>query len=173
MNKKIIFSLKIPLLVFLFFGVLVPYVNQAQSLKRQCISSYATIVTSEGVTICQTAGQPFGSATMNEYKNQTLIGFQQPIVFRVEKMNPETLKNLKLAIYPNPATYQVAIQAERLIENSNIQVTDLNGKLVMSEKVARLETYHINCENWANGIYIITLSDQDKNRSSLKLIISK
>jgi len=173
MTKRVNFYRKIPPLVFITFLILSSTINQAQVVKRQCISSYSAIVSSNEFTISQTVGQPFGTANLNGKANSMLLGFQQPIVFKVENLKTEPLRDIKLDIYPNPATFSVAIQTEKLIENSIIQVVDISGNLMMSERVSQLSNYTINCETWANGTYIISIKDGYNTICLKKLLISK
>jgi len=173
MMKKVIFYRKIPLMVFLNLMVYIPFMIQAQSVKRQCISSYGTTVKSNNATYLQTVGQPYITTASFDNKTSILQGFQQPVVFKVEKMKTEPLTSLKLSVFPNPATSSVLIQSEAIIESSTIYVTDLNGRVIMSDNDLQLQTYIINCETWSNGIYIITVRDKNQNRSSLKLVINK
>ena len=153
--------------------VCIPINSQAQSVKRQCVSSYGATIASNNIICMQTVGQPFN--TIASFKNKTPIlpGFQQPVVFKVETINSSLLKTLNLNIYPNPASYSVTIQSGKLIENSIICVTDITGKVIMSDSAIQFHTYSINCEAWANGIYIITVSDKNQNISSIKLTINK
>lgn len=173
MMGKLIFQMKKPLRFYLILLVWIPFNNQAQSVKRQCISSYGAIVTTNNATFEQTVGQSYNTTAFYENKTAILQGFQQPVVFKVENMNSEHIKSLKLNVYPNPADYSVTIQSEELIENSIIRVTDINGKLILSEEATQLLTYNINCDTWENGTYIITVSDINQNKSSIKLIINK
>jgi len=171
--EKLIFIRKIPLIFCFILLVCMPFYNQAQSIKRQCISSYGAIVNANSFTIEQTVGQPYNTTACYENKTSVLQGFQQPNVFKVEDINNENEKNLNLNVYPNPANYSITIQSEELIENSIIRITDLNGKLILFEQPALFMKHNIDCKSWENGIYIITISDTNKNESSLKLIINK
>src|SRR3972149_8424810 len=58
--------------------------NYAQSVKRQCVSSYAATLSSHCATIGQTIGQPYVTTTAHKNKVSILQGFQQPVVFKVE-----------------------------------------------------------------------------------------
>jgi len=173
MIGKLIFQRKVPLKFCLILMVCLPFIGQAQSVKRQCVSSYGSIVTTDNATFSQTVGQPYNTTASYESETAILQGFQQPLVFTVENLNTEDIKSLNLTVYPNPANYSVTIQSEEIIENSIIHVTDLSGKLILSEQVTQLLTYNINCDAWGNGTYIITVSDINENKSSLKLIINK
>ena len=171
--KKFTFLRKILLRFCLVLLVFIPINNQAQSIKRQCISSYGAIITTDNTAFMQTVGQPYNTGASSGNTTAILQGFQQPVVFNVEAINSGPLKNLYLNVFPNPAAYSVTIQSDESIENSLIKVTDLNGKIILSEQVTQLRTYDINCGAWKNGIYIITVSDKDQNISSLKLTINK
>ncbi len=173
MNGKLIFQRKTFFVIYLFLFNCWPLINQAQSVKRECISSYGIIVTNENATFGQTVGQPYNTKAFYENETSILQGFQQPIVFKIENIDIKDTKKLNITVYPNPANYFITIQSKEIIEKSVILVTDLNGKLIFSEQVTQLLTYNLNCETWKNSTYIITISDINQNKSSLKLIINK
>lgn len=164
---------KMRLGIFLILLVCIPVSTQAQSLKRHCISSYCAISMTKGVTLEQTAGQPFN--TIPDYGNSTSIlpGFQQSVVLKTETLNPDLVKKLNITVYPNPAAYSVIIQCAEVIEKPAIRVIDLNGKLIWMVNPEGFLSYPINCEGWSNGIYIITISGKNLQNYSTKLIINK
>jgi hypothetical protein len=173
MTRNVTFYRKTPLRVFLVLLVCIPLSNHAQSVKRQCVSSYGTTIAVNGAAYMQTVGQPFSTIASSEIKTSVLQGFQQPVVFNVEQLKSLSPKSLNLSVFPNPATYSVTIYSGEIIENSAISVMDLAGNVIMTANADHLQTYSINCETWANGIYIITVSDRYQNKSSSKLIINK
>jgi len=150
-----------------------PYNNYAQSVKRQCISSYGSVVLTDSLIIAQTVGQCYNTKGSSENSTAILQGFQQPNTFSIDDITSNSLKNLNFSVYPNPASFSFTIQSEEEIEQSYIQVVDINGKYVFSEKVLNLRLHSINCEAWVNGIYFITIHDLAQNSKSLKLIINK
>jgi len=171
--RNVTFYRKILLKFFLIIFVCITGSIQAQSIKRQCISSYGNSKAVNGTAYMQTVGQPFNTNASYESNTTILLGFQQPVVFKVEKLKSFTPKIINLSVYPNPATFKVTIQSEELIENSSIQVTDIIGKVIMTDNANQFQLYELNCETWTNGIYFITISDKYQNKSSLKLIINK
>ncbi|MFA6403736.1 MAG: T9SS type A sorting domain-containing protein [Salinivirgaceae bacterium] len=171
--EKLIFKEKLLLKVILMFLIYVPFSTQAQSVKRQCISSYGSTGKSISGVYLQTVGQPYNSTVSHENNYTFLPGFQQPIVLKVENMDAMPLQGIELKVFPNPTAYSVAIQSVESIEKAVIHVMDLNGHVVLSDYAEKLETYNINCEAWANGTYFITVSDGNQNKNSLKLIINK
>lgn len=161
-QKKIKFLLSnLVLLVFLSEA-------GAQTLKRESVSSSGSSVIINGASLQQTIGQPYG--TNSNYGNKTRFnpGFQQP-VFRIETI--KTTINAK--VFPNPASNQVTIETLKMLENVLVQIMDMNGKLVLNEKLNEFSSYAINCSDWSNGMYLITLSDAKSDLYSSKLIISR
>lgn len=159
---------------YALFAMLIPLAqnNYAQSIRRQCISSYGSSVLTENVLIGQTAGQSF--STEVSYNGVIIAqGFQQPVSFSVKEVVQPTFKNLEVLVYPNPATRSITIASEQEIDQSFIRVTDISGKQVWAEKVPKLVSYTIDCASWVNGVYLITIYDSRQNLKTLRLIISK
>jgi hypothetical protein len=170
-----ILQLQSKLLLIAFFLSLTgqSFYMQAQSVQRQGISSYGVTGIQGGTTLMQTVGQPY--TTQAAYLDNTALlpGFQQPVVFRVENMDAISLKRIHLNVYPNPASFYITIQSEELIEMAFIRITDLQGKTILDRHVPHLQEHIIQCETWANGIYVMTVSDGKQILSSTKLIIKK
>jgi len=156
------------------FAVLISLTQDAyaQSIKRQCISSYGSSVVTENILISSTAGQSFNTAVSSAAVTVSQ-GFQQPNTFSLKEISNPALNNLNLLVYPNPASRSITITSEKEIEQSVIQVTDINGKYLFSEKVPNLLSHTINCASWVNGVYLITIYDSLQNTKTLRLIISK
>ncbi len=164
---------RITIKVILIFLVLLPFCVQAQSVRRYVISSYSSTGVSGSVPYEQTAGQPYFTAASYNNKAVVLPGFQQPVVYKFENMNSGTLSPIRLNVYPNPATNSVIIQAAEQIDDPVLRVTDVNGKLILAENKILLQNYILDCAGWPDGIYFITVSGKNQNRTSVKLIITK
>jgi hypothetical protein len=173
MIEKFTFQRRIPLGFCLVLLILISGNNQAQSTKRQCISSYGASVTSGSATFMQTVGQPYSTLSFYETKESVLPGFQQPASFKVETLNSGLTKSLNLAIYPNPAAYSITIKSSEIIDRPLVSVLDVNGKSIFTEELFELSSHTINCAAWRNGVYLITVSDKNHNKSILKLMINK
>ena len=172
--KNLIFLRKIPLQVLMVLMFCISVSMHAQSIKRQSISCMGSTMIAGGSVIEQTAGQPYHTQAFSDYQTSVLQGFQQPSVFKVDNITPpEYLKNLRLDVYPNPAAYSVTIRSEETIKNTIIRVTDMDGRLMDARRVAEMQTYTLNCEDWVNGTYIITVTDENRNMTSLKILINK
>lgn len=164
---------KIPIRAFLMLMGLVPLTIQAQSVKRQCVSSYCTIVNANYASLEQTAGQPFNTTISYGQKTSILPGFQQTLVFTKASAEPYLMNDLKIIVYPNPATHSIVIQTPEALNKPVISVYDINGKVVWLDTPEEFVTYPINCESWSDGMYILKISDKNLNIYSTKLIINK
>lgn len=150
-----------------------PLNNQAQTIKRQCISSYGSSSFTEKTIVKQTVGQPYSTTAISVNSIYVLPGFQQPNLFIIKKQITDDLNNLDIRVFPNPATYSATIYSKEIIEESSIRVIDMYGKTILSDNVKQLQSYTINCNTWKNGIYFITVDDSNKRQTTLKLIIFK
>jgi uncharacterized delta-60 repeat protein len=89
--------------------------------------------------------------------------------YQLSSVDLSDIRNEAFKIYPNPAGDYFSINGHSDALKS-ICISDLNGKIVQCEKNYRLNnTITVNCRNWANGIYIVTL-EQAKNTTHFKLI---
>ena len=142
--------------------------GNAQAIKRQCIASTGSYSTENGTTVQQTIGQPYG--TTSYYSNKTRYNpeFQQP-VYRIEIIK----SRIDATVFPNPAVNQLTIETSVLLEDVTLQILDISGKLLLNENIKEFKTYSIDCSNWSNGTYLITMSDSKYDLYSSKLIISR
>lgn len=145
-----------------------PHTAYAQSLQRQGIGSAGNYMFSDGALIQQTVGQPYSTQTSYEDNITYRPGFQQPI-FKVNLIR----SNISMDVFPNPATNWVTLKSSKTLLNARIQVFDIAGKLLVDQHIDEFKSYTLNCQEWGNGIYVITLADDAKNSYSSKLIILK
>ena len=98
------------------FTVFIALSNEgdAQSLRRQAISSYGSSGVTENILIGQTAGQSFHTAA-GSIGVTVSPGFQQPVLFFVKEIVVPAFKNLNVLVYPNPASRSVIISSEEEI----------------------------------------------------------
>ncbi|MBN2611274.1 MAG: T9SS type A sorting domain-containing protein [Bacteroidales bacterium] len=167
------FSYRTTFPVFLMVLLAIPVFSQAQSVKRQCISSYGTTGSINGIIIMQSAGQPYNTYAASDIATEILPGFQQPVAYSVTVTSPGLAKGLNLDIFPNPAVNSVTIQSAEVIEKAIFEVTDLQGRTILFERPVRFLSHQLDCSGWGKGIYIIAVSSEDQGRASFKLTITK
>lgn len=89
-----------------------------------------------------------------------------------QKLKIESVKE-PFKIWPNPASNEIKIQFLKSIDNTTgmIQVSDLNGKMMLSESNLKQEIYNFSVQNWPPGIYLIRIFDGGQLTGIEKLII--
>lgn len=144
-----------------------------QSIRRQSIGVGGMNMLAEGVLIKQTIGQPY--ATTASYSSGVAFqpGFQQPTSNQRSMQVKEGTSTLNLSLYPNPATHTVKISSRETIKNGMLKVFDSKGRLMWSEKVTDLNNYSLDCESWTSGFYMISIVDEQNQKYSSKLLITK
>lgn len=79
-------------------------------------------------------------------------------------------QNSELEIFPNPASSLVTVYSEKINNEALIQVVDIIGNVLKSEKTNQKNSFTINISDLAEGIYILKISTNDGSFSH-KLII--
>ena len=149
--------------------------GHAQSIQRQSLGICGANMVSDGVLIKQTIGQPYATNTYYQNGVGYRPGFQQPTSSSLRSVIAKELlqPGLNLRVYPNPAAASVKIESTELISNGFLKVMDSKGRLVLSQQLSQLKSHTLNCENWNNGLYLISVSTEGKATYSSKLLISK
>ncbi len=155
----------------IFTGLVTISDSYSQSVKRQTISSFGAVQSSDQTTYSQTAGQSYNTS-MGTGENIT-SGFQQPLHFQIEKVSSAKHNNLDITVFPNPATYSITVSSATTLPQSIIQVHDIQGRTILNTQVSDLTQHKIDCSQWIPGSYVIHVMDGKGNQKVLKLIISK
>ena len=97
-------------------------------------------------------------------------GVQQP--FEIFTLGKDDFPEIKVAmsVYPNPTTSFINLSVPNLnSENMNLQLLDLNGRIIQSQKIIQSET-QISMENLSAAIYILQVSDNNNTIKTFKII---
>lgn len=74
------------------------------------------------------------------------------------------------SIYPNPSSEQIQIiNHTASFDDYVVVVTDVSGKLIEEKTVIATQSFPIDCSQWQNGIYFITIKNQ-RSVSNLKFV---
>ncbi|MFT4697655.1 MAG: choice-of-anchor B domain-containing protein [Flavobacteriaceae bacterium] len=74
-------------------------------------------------------------------------------------LSNDDLQNLEFALYPNPVTNRLTIEA-KLEAITTISINDISGKLLFSEKNMNIFSKTINLSDYSTGMYFITINNQ-------------
>jgi glucose/arabinose dehydrogenase len=77
----------------------------------------------------------------------------------------------QFAIYPNPATTEVFIQKSNDNYPTEVEISDLNGKLLLQQKTKNQQVNTIKLTNLPSGLYIMTIKNNLGIKSNTKLTV--
>lgn len=153
-----------PLIIFLAFTI---FAN-AQSIKRNTLSSFGSSTSLTGQTLSQSVGQP-SNVTSSSSSNLTIRqGFQQP----VNKIVYDETEKCNISVFPNPS-YDglVEIKSDNNFNNINkYYIHNAAGSLVYNSVLNNNQT-DMNLRFLAPGLYIIVFENDENLNCNTKLII--
>ena len=79
------------------------------------------------------------------------------------------LEKSGIRIYPNPVNNKITIELTDYSSNTQITITNIEGKIVYSNTTIQSKKIVLNATDWAKGVYIIKITDGQLNQIS-KLI---
>ena len=88
------------------------------------------------------------------------------------KIDQITYNNNEVVIYPNPATNILNVEIKRLTATTEINIVDVLGNKVESEKSEGMNTTQVDINNLQNGIYFVVVTS-GKQVTTKKVIIYK
>ena len=83
------------------------------------------------------------------------------------------LAQLDIKVFPNPVRELLTVKTNSLFDtNGNMEVYNLQGQLIVSQKISGNVQESINTTNFNNGIYFLKIQD-DTNTSITKFVVEK
>lgn len=143
----------------------------SQAIARQSINTLGGSNTVNNILIEQTVGQPYQTVVIESDKLQVRPGFIQSRSLNIK--GQEDNKDINITVFPNPASESFAIKGDEHFDEVTIQVTEVTGNVLEQLSIKDFQKKEINCANWSNGTYFITIITNDGRRSNSKLIITK
>jgi hypothetical protein len=105
----------------------------------------------------------------------SLVQWSLPYTFSNKEsvsINDNWNKYNYLNIYPNPSTGILTFENNG-IEPNEVQVFDINGKLVDSFRLDKNSTKTINYNSFSSGLYLVNVTCENGKVSNSKIVISK
>lgn len=89
--------------------------------------------------------------------------------YQVTGLTETAFRNSELKVYPNPVNTGFNLQLDENIKTPVVlTVSNLMGQLIYQETI-QTEKSSVNCESWANGVYLISVSNK-QGQNTFKLI---
>lgn len=85
--------------------------------------------------------------------------------FSVTGLSTEDFSKSNFSIFPNPSAGIFTIQTKNPINNANLTVADMKGRIVYQTNAKNLDSKTIDLNNLSNGIYILNISNANYNYS--------
>ena len=144
---------------------LFPFIAWGQSLSPTVIATAGDYFDNGNVSISFTVGEV--AVTTLEAGDVILTqGFQQPFELDVTAVNDQEI-SWSVKTYPNPVKDQLHIKFTlEKTDDFTVVVMDLTGKKVLIKKYNQVNTGEVkdlSFENYAPGIYLISVTSKDKS----------
>jgi len=94
-------------------------------------------------------------------------GVQQPYELFVAGISEGGL--ISLNMYPNPTSDQLIIEIDETLKDLSFDLTDMNGKVLISQTIKDKETL-LNLKEFASGSYHLVVQHENEIIESFKII---
>jgi hypothetical protein len=135
--------------------MLLPIIVFGQKASPQLLSNAGNITETSEIKVSWTLGE-FAIATIGQNPKLTQGMQQSKLTIETKVVDPEYLDQIEL--YPNPTSDMLNIKVNRNAALLNLQIYDMNGKLVFSK--AAETTMSIDLKQLSKGIYLVSLSNK-------------
>lgn len=158
MNRKMKMNKKnlIKTMMILFFS---SSFSCAQSISPQSINSSGTSMAQSNGSLSFTVGELVVLSQTDSDGNTLGGGFTSGATISTASIQEPNGAVLNVKVFPNPTTdlITVAIQETKL-SSVEIEITDINGKVISNEKYAGISNnIGINSASWNTGTYFLTI----------------
>jgi len=79
-------------------------------------------------------------------------------------------KKIDASVYPNPATDFVNIKFEETIDNANLIINDIQGRILFTERLINTNSITVNIADFKEGLYFILVNKNGKAIVKQKLL---
>jgi hypothetical protein len=133
----------------------IPLVSKSQEVLSSQGGSYVNFYGAIDFTVGELVINTFDNGS-----NGLTQGFHQTnlVISNVYDLTTE----LKVSVYPNPVLYQLTLAFSELQFGYDIEILDMNGKMVKTLPVSGLEI-KVDVQSLAAGVYMLMLKDEEGN----------
>lgn len=140
----------------------------AQTISKQVIGSAGRTQSNSNITLSYTIGEPV-VGLMTAGVNQLGNGYYPSLNLQTLSIEDNIL-DAQIKVYPNPTRHALYVSHPE-VPDFNIQILDLNGKLIYSGIINR--DLPLDVSNFSQGMYLITIENQETKKKNTYKIIKK
>jgi len=109
----------------------------------------------------------FDSFTTHSQEAIWLVSVEVPAALRLQNdgINSGSLA-VKIETWPNPVTTEINIRSNQLM--NHVEISDINGKVFLSEEAAGVTSTKLDVSNLSGGMYFVKIQDINGNSSTTK-----
>jgi hypothetical protein len=156
-------------LILSFFVLCALSVGAQVRIGRTSINCAGATHISNGIMICQTAGQSSNVTVAANREVMIRQGFQQPNWYKVEQQPSDF--NVSLFPNPNNGSFTVGLNGFNGDPVVNYQVLDIQGALICEENPQTETDFPITLPSVSTGVYFLQLHSKSGKKSLLKISI--
>jgi hypothetical protein len=167
-NKRYICksNMKIRPLILALLIMLLAVNSSAQQLIRQSINTTGSQLQSGNLIWQQSAGQPAIIGTASNTTSTLRQGYIQPPAYSIEKENTKC----QVKIWPNPTEGMFDISLQEEGNGFSYVILSSDGALVQSSTLAPSLSSKVNMEQYALGVYVVTIKQQNRICATEKVV---
>jgi len=136
---------------------------------QESVHSSGNNVMGTGGTVSYSIGQ-VAYVTNVGANGSVAQGVQQPFEIQTVLGNENFNISLEMVVYPNPTTNLLMLEVKNyVLENLDYQLFDLNGRLIIDEKISA-ETTTISMEQYPSAVYLLKVIDNSKEIKTFKIL---
>ena len=144
-------------------------ISAQTAIKKSNISTTGAVVSNGTTKVIYTVGE-FAVQENTQGTVHISEGFINPDMLITTGLDKYNYEDFDVQIFPNPAVNYVNVKPTE-ISNFNIELFDVNGKLIMSENGKNALVKRLNISHLTNGEYLLVIkSEKLKQFKTFKLI---
>lgn len=158
---------------YVYTGTTFPNLQNKYFFADYCLNRIGYVNSSGTITYSTTFGGANNFTSFGENKNGELYVTNGSTIYRVidTSLSTDEFTKNDFTVYPNPSKSVVKIESNGNSLISQIDLCDVNGKFLVSEKNIQMSSFNLDTQNLNSGIYILKIKDQTDRIQNHKLVI--
>lgn len=157
---------------YVYRGTTYPNLVGKYLFSDYCLGKIGVTTSTGATTFSNTFSGNFVSFG-EDYLGELYISDLAGTIYKITdtSLSNESFEKKLFTIYPNPAKNILFIEKSELNYPSEIEIYDVNGKLVLQQKAEKIQQNKIDISTLKTGFYFITIKNDSDEISQYKLVV--